>query len=480
MNAITKEAYELLHKGTLALANAEQAGMRIDLEYCERMKHRLSKKISMLEKEFKATKFYKHWAHVAKNPNIDSNFQLAHFLYNVKKLKPVRLTASGKGAVDEESLAQLNIPEVGLIVQMRKLRKIRDTYLDAFVREQVNGVIHPFYNLHTVRTFRSSSDRPNFQNIPKRDKEAMALCRKAIYPRPGHQLLEIDYAGIEVRISQCYHKDPTMQKYIEDPHSDMHLDMAGQIFLLPDIDKSIPEHKVLRNAAKNGFVFPQFYGDYYANCAENMACRWGGLPKGRWKHGQGITMPSGTLSDHLLANGISSYEAFENHIKEVEKDFWGRRFMVYQQWKEKWWRRYQKRGYIDTLSGFRCVEPMRKNECINTPIQGAAFHCLLWTFIEIDRIAREENWDSRPVGQIHDAIVLDVAPTELDYVFETVRRVACEDIRKAWPWIIVPLDVEADICPVDGPWSEKETYQRKEEDGLEGEFDGEGTDDIEG
>ena len=460
MNIITPEAYQLIHKGILALARAEQNGMRIDLEYCERTKHRLTKKIEIAERKFKDTKFYHHWAHIYKTPNIYSSTQLSHFLYSVKKLTPASTTASGKGAVDEESLSLLNVPEVQMLVEIRKMKKLRDTYLEAFIREQVDGVIHPFFSLHTTKTFRSSSDRPNFQNIPKRDVEAMKLCRRAIYPRPGHQLLEMDYSGIEVRISQCYHKDPTMQKYIEDPTTDMHGDMAAQIFLIDDFNKSLPEHKVLRYCAKNGFVFPQFYGSYYVSCADNLAVHLGKLPKGKWKTGEGLPMPGGSfLSDHLISKGIKSYSAFEKHVQKVEEDFWGRRFLVYNQWKEKWWRTYQKKGYIDTLTGFRCVDPMKKNDCINYPIQGSAFHCLLWSFIELDRIAQEENWDTRLVGQIHDAIVLDVHPDERDHVIETVMRVTCKDLRKAWPWIVVPLDVEAEICPVDAPWSEKEIYK---------------------
>ena len=457
MKAINKNAYDLLHKGTLALTRAEQNGMRIDLEYCEMTKYRLTRKNEKLERQFKETKFYQHWAHVSRKPNIQSNNQLAHFLYDVKKIKPPATTASGKGAVNEETLKLLNIPEVQMLVEMRQLKKIRDTYLEAFIREQVDGVLHPFFNLHTVRTFRSSSDRPNFQNIPKRDEDAMNICRRALYPREGHQFLEMDYSGIEVRISQCYHKDPTMQRYIEDPTTDMHGDMASQIYMVDDFDKSLPEHKKLRYCAKNGFVFPQFYGSYYANCATNLAIHHGQLPNGRWQSGQGLPMPGGSfLSDHLISKGIKSYSSFEKHIQKVEEDFWGRRFLVYQQWKDKWWRQYQKRGYFDTLTGFRCVDPMKKNDCINYPIQGSAFHCLLWSFIELDRIAQEEHWDTRLIGQIHDAILFDVNPNELDHVVETVNRVTCHDLREAWPWIIVPLEIEGDICPVDEPWSEGE------------------------
>ena len=129
----------------------------------------------------------------------------------------------------------MGIPELDNLLRIRKLKKVRDTYLEGFLREQVNGYIHPFFNLHLVRTYRSSSDHPNFQNIPKRDKEAMNIVRRAIFPRPGHQLLELDYSGLEVRIAACYHKDKTMLRYIGDPHSDMHGDMAKQIFIIDDL-----------------------------------------------------------------------------------------------------------------------------------------------------------------------------------------------------------------------------------------------------
>ena len=85
-------------------------------------------------------------------------------------------------------------------LQIRKLEKIKGTYLEAFVREQTDGFIHPFYNLHNVRTYRSSSADPNFQNIPKRDKESMKICRRAILPRPGHMLVEADFSALEVNI----------------------------------------------------------------------------------------------------------------------------------------------------------------------------------------------------------------------------------------------------------------------------------------
>lgn len=457
-NPHSYQAYQLLHSGTLALARAERAGIRVDLEYIERKKLHLNRKIERLENQFKETNFFRHWQHTMKGKvNINSNAQLSAFLYKIKKLEPARTTDSGQGATDEDSLKQLNLPELNDLLEIRKLKKVRDTYLDAFAREQVGGYIHPFFNLHLVRTYRSSSDSPNFQNIPARDEEAMQIVRKALFPRPGHQLLEIDFSGIEVRVNACYNKDPNLIKYIKDPTSDMHADMAKQIFMVDPFNKKNPYHKVLRQAAKNGFVFPEFYGDYYGNCAEGMACGWGKLPNGKWQTGQGIPLDDGpfTLSDHLIAKGINSLDKFSDHLKKIEKDFWENRFPDYAAWKERWWKVYQKHGHIDLLTGFRCSGVMSRNEVINTPAQGSAFHCLLWSFVEMDRIQREEHWDSRLIGQIHDSMLLDCLPEEVDHILETARRVTCQDLLKAWKWIIVPLEIECDIAPPDGSWADK-------------------------
>ena len=62
---------------------------------------------------------------------------------------------------------------------------------------------------------------------------------------------------------------------------------------------------------------------------------------------------------------------------------------------------------------------------------------------------------TRLIGQIHDALIVDVHPDELNQVLELIHKVTTEDLPNHWKWIIVPLEVEADLCPVDAPWSEK-------------------------
>jgi len=458
-----KLAYQLFHNGILALARAEKQGIRIDTEYCEKQHKKLTRKIEWSENQFKDTTFYRDWkSSIKKEPNLYSPQQLGNFLYKVKHIKPTSTTKTGQGTTDEEALSQLDMPELQMLLTAKKLKKIRDVYLAGFMNEQVDGFIHPSFNLHLVRTFRSSSNNPNFQNIPKRDKEARMITRSALYPRKGHQLMEVDFSGIEVRIAACYHKDPTMLKYIHDPTTDMHRDMAQQIFVLKKYDKENPGHKLLRTATKNGFVFPQFYGDYYGNNAKSLA-QWGKLPETGWRINMGADIGDGKLlGAHMIQSGISSFDAFVEFLRVIEDDFWGRRFPVYKRWKEKWWRAYTKKGYFHTLTGFTCSGEMGKNDAINYPVQGSAFHCLLWTLTKLDEYIIKEGLTTRIIGQIHDSIVLDIYPPERTEIVNKVKEIVGVLLPRAWDWIVVPLDIEFEMAGVDESMAQMEEVKFSE------------------
>jgi DNA polymerase I-like protein with 3'-5' exonuclease and polymerase domains len=267
--------------------------------------------------------------------------------------------------------------------------------------------------------------------------------------------LEADFKSIEVAINACYNKDTNLIKYVSDPTTDMHRDMAKQIFILDEFDKV--KHDVLRQAVKNGFVFPEFYGDYYINCAENMACSWGKLPKGKWLRGQGIPLDTTafTLADHMIAKGISSLTQFENHLKKIEKDFWENRFPEYDEWKDRWWRMYKKYGYVDTFLGFRFSGIMDRKQCVNYPVQATAFHYLLSLLIEIDKVMGKENWKSKIICQIHDSILFSMEPDELLHIVETIKQIM-EEFSKKFDWLIVPMEISGEICEIDHSWAEKE------------------------
>lgn len=458
MNVNTTEAYKLFHDGVLALARMEQQGFRIDTKYISKKKKEILSEIQKLEEEFKITSFYSGWKKLHRNKsNMYSGQQLADYLYKEKKLKVHKQTKSGKGSTDEEALKQLNIPELDMLLRIKKLKKTID-YLDGFKREQVDGQIHPFFHLHLVRSFRGSSESPNFQNIPKRDEEIMEITRKAIFPRKNHQLLEIDFKQLEVRIAACYNHD---QKLIDDILvGDMHRDMAIELFKLNEYNPNDHSHKVLRQAAKNGFVFPQFYGDYYINCATNLASTWGQLPKqGKWKKGQGIAFEDKHLADHMISNGFKNLDDYIDYVQSVENSFWNDRYRTYTKWKDATWSEYQQTGKVYTKTGFTYQGVMKRNDVLNYPIQGSAFHVLLWCLIEGVKAQIRERWDTRIIGQIHDAIILDVHPKELKQVVKVMQCIMCHDVRKYWDWITVPLEVDAEICDVDASWAEKKPFK---------------------
>jgi DNA polymerase I-like protein with 3'-5' exonuclease and polymerase domains len=464
-----RSAYQLLHQGQLALARVERAGIRIDIKSYERQIEEINKKKKVLLDEFEQSDLAKKWNEAfGLKTNYLSGHQLSTILYKIYKFKPPKTTSKEQGSTDEAALRSLAITELESLIAIRKYEKIISTYLQSYLVHSSDGFIHPEFSLHTVATFRSSSSNPNLQNVPARDEEAKEICRSGLFARHDHLLLEVDFSGVEVCAAATYHKDPEMLRYLHDPKSDMHGDQAYLLFLLKRFDNIIKGSGLkgdanlyrLRQASKNGFVFPQFYGDYYKNCAVNLACNWGKLPEGSWTKDQGVPLPGNlTLGAHLIANGIDSIEKYAEHVRKVEEDFWTRRFKVYNQWRKNWHTSYQKNGFFEMKTGFRCSNIMDRNQCINYPVQGVAFHWLLKTLIETDKKMIEEHWDSRIVGEVHDSMIMDVHPDELKTVAATIRQIACVDLKKYFPWINVPINIEIKISQVNGPWSKMTPYE---------------------
>jgi hypothetical protein len=209
----------------------------------------------------------------------------------------------------------------------------------------------------------------------------------------------------------------------------------------------------LRQAAKNGFVFPEFYGDYYEACAQNIACGWCKLPRiGDWTDDDGALFDGHPIAQHLRQHDIRGLVDFTEHVKKVEDRFWNVRFPVYYNWRKSWYARYQRRGNFQMKTGFMCGGVMAKNAAVNYPVQGAAFHLLLKTLILV--VQRTRGWSSKVISQIHDSLLIDAHPSEVPALVEMIRHIASDELPRMWPWIIVPLRVEAMVSKVDGSWAE--------------------------
>lgn len=470
MNPYTVDAYQLLHEGGLALSRCEQHGMRVNEKYIVKQQKKVNQKIKKLESEFKDTPFYRRWRKSVKlgDINIYSDDQLRDFVYNVEGHKVEKRTDKGNPSIDAEALQSLNEPDLVPYLKIAKLKPLIDTFLSSLLRESVNGIVHPFFHLHLPISYRGSSSDPNFQNFPKRDEQQMNVIRGAIFPSKGNQLLELDYSQLEVRIAATYHRDPRMRKEIETGH-DFHKDLAEEIFMIK-YDKTNKQHKVLRAAAKNGFVFPAFYGDYHVGFANSLSSvKWANLPKhNKWSKKDGIEFGKKNIAAHLIKNGIdhlglptkdSRASGFTKHLQDIENNFWQNRYTIYAKWKDDWYADYLEKGYFYNKTGFTFQGVMNKKDCINYPVQSSAFHILLWSLKELSKALRVEKMRTKIIGQIHDAIVFDIYPPELDKVIKIAKCIMIHDVKQHWNWIDIPLEIEAELCPINAAWSKKEDYK---------------------
>lgn len=445
MKVSSYAALKLFQEASEALAVVESNGIRIDTDYLARAKAKTDKRIARLDRELRSDPLWEKWRRrFGSKANMGNRRQLGEVL-KAEGFTTDKVTyKTGRMAVDEEFLAGVDHPFAKKYVEAEKLRKVKSTYLEGIEREVVDERLHPFFNLNTVRSFRSSSSEPNFTNIPVRDPEQGKIVRQAFIPDEGCVLVENDFKSLEVNISCCMHKDPALIEYVSNPKKDMHRDMASQLYKLKKEEVS----KDARYCGKNGFVFPSFYGSYWAQIAPRM---WDMIREKKLVNGDGAS-----LFDHLKEKGIRKLGScdpenrdegtFAAHVREVEKHFWNVRFPVYNQWKKDAWESYQKTGGFEYPTGFYVHGIYAKNDVLNYVIQGSSFHCLLWVLIRLVRWLRRNKMKSRVVGEIHDSIVGSVWEPELQDYLGKVRELVSVDLPKAWPWIIVPMTIEAEIA----------------------------------
>lgn len=457
-----KDAYQLFHQGSLVMARMEHNGIRVHVGRLNKAIKDTDNKIHDLEGRLKESDFFKDWKREFRHKaNIRSGQQLAHMLYKVKGYKCVSFTDKKNPKVDESSLEGIDDPFIKDYVYLSKITKLKSTFLMGIKRELIGEYVHPVFNLHLVKTYRSSCDTPNVQNQHKRNEDFAKLIRRFFIARNNCRVVEVDFKAVEVAIAYVYHKDPTMLRYLTTKGTDMHRDMAMECYQLKEEQVTSP----IRYCAKNMYVFPQFYGSYYVDCARHL---WEAIERMKLTTKDGIP-----LKKHLKSKGITKLGkcdpeskpiqgTFEYHIKEVEKRFWGERFPVYAKWKDKWHAAYQKNGSFKHKTGFRQRDLYKKNDVVNHPIQGAAFHCNLWSLVHLQNQIDQDGMDSLLTAQIHDSQISDVPDSEIQVFLNTSVDIATKQLLRNWKWIDVPLNVEVEVSDINGNWWDKEEWVNKD------------------
>ncbi len=449
--------------GVVTMSEMSINGFRIDLEGYDALVPTLRAEQAQIVKDLHATpECQRFFDKYREEFSVSSGSHMRKLLFEIMGFEPSKQTKGGDSAVSVDVLEELDNPICKKVCRWRKIEKVVGTFITGYKGlTTADNLIHPSYNLHTARTGRSSSTDPNWQNIPKRDKEQKKIIRSGIYPpNPEHHLAETDYGSLEIRVFTCHSKDPVLIDYLVNG-GDMHRDEAVHVFALPSKEYV---HKEVRQAMKMGWNFALLYGSYYRACAikmwEEIVMRGLCLADKTSPDGKGMTM-----RQWLANKGVMTENDFIWWCRDREQEFW-ERFHVTREYRDRIIADYNENGFVRTKFGFTRPGILTKNQIINTPTQGTGSGMLTWSATKLLEIARKEGWRTVQNGQVHDSLVTSPHPDEVQHVFNTQEYVMTQLIRDCFDWIIVPLEIEIEMTPQPNmPWTELKGMH-KNENGL--------------
>ena len=339
--------------------------------------------------------------------NINSSQQLGNILFNKLKLPVLKKTKKKTGySTDVDVLTRLaeehEIP--ALVLKHRTLAKLKSTYADALM-DLVNpetGRIHTSYNQTVTATGRLSSSDPNLQNIPIRSDEGMEI-RRAFVPRKGWKLVSADYSQVELRILAHYSGDPILiEAFLE--NEDIHTRTASEVFQIPPASIT-PE---LRRQAK-AINFGIIYGMSAFGLSQQL----------------GISQK---MAQTYIDNYFARYKGVKRFIDQTLEEasrtksagtFLGRIRLL-----------------PDMDSSNRIVRQAAERTAVNMPIQGSAADLIKLAMIRVDTAIRDRKLESAMLLSVHDELVFEVPPHELD----TMTRLVKDIMENVWE-LKVPLAV---------------------------------------
>jgi DNA polymerase-1 len=339
--------------------------------------------------------------------NINSSQQLGHILFEKLNLPVQKKTKKKTGySTDVEVLTTLarNHELPALVLRHRTLAKLKSTYADALLDliHPETGRIHTSFNQTVAATGRLSSSDPNLQNIPIRTEEGREI-RKAFVPREGWQFLSADYSQIELRILAHCSEDPILiQAFKAD--EDIHTRTAAEVFQ----------------------VFPQMITADLRRQAKaiNFGIIYGMSAFGLARELEISNKMAQTYIDHYFAryHGVKTFidgTIARAHDTRKTSTLLGRI-----------------RQLPDIASTNRNVRQFAERTAINTPIQGSAADLIKLAMINVDRALRQKHMQTAMLLSVHDEMIFEVPPEELDDAKALVR----EEMENVWQ-LAVPLKV---------------------------------------
>ena len=378
------------------LSDMEKEGVHVDAEELKRYGGELAAQIEVLEKEI--------YEGAGETFNINSPKQLGHILFEKLEMPYGKKTKTGYStAADVLEKLAVEYPLVSKILEYRQLAKLKSTYADGlanFIEE--DGRIHTNFQQTVTATGRLSSTDPNLQNIPIR-MELGRMIRKVFLPKDGYVFVDADYSQIELRILAHMSGDEMLiQAYRE--AQDIHRMTASQVFHTP-----FEEVTDLQRRNAKAVNFGIVYGISSFGLSQDLSI-------------------SKKEAQEYIERYFESYpkikEFLDGCVKKAKKD-----------------------GYSVTMFGRRRPLPEISSSnfmqrsfgeriAMNAPIQGTAADIIKIAMNRVHRRLIDEGLKSRLLLQVHDELLIEAAPDEVD----EVKKILDEEMKGA-----ADLSVELEI-----------------------------------
>ena len=386
------------------LSDMEKEGVKIDTAQLRRYASSLSLEMTSIQDKIRE---------MAEEPdlNIMSPKQIGVVLYEKLALDSKVKPKSGvrySYPTDEETLSSLahKHPIINEILEYRGIRKLLSTYIEplpAYI-SPVTGRIHTTFNQALTATGRLSSSKPNLQNIPIRTERGKEI-RKAFVPsRPDGVIVSADYSQIELRIMAHLSCDSHLIAAFREG-KDVHAITAAKIFGITPEEVTADQRRIAKTAN---------FGIMYGISSFGLAQR---LKLGRAE------------AKKIIDDYFMNFPAISTYINDTIAAA-------------------RETGYVETIFGRRrylpdinsrnaTVRALAERNAINAPIQGTSADIIKLAMINVADRLKNEGLQSRMVLQIHDELVFDTVPSEVDLL----KKIVTEEMENVIS-LSVPLTVE--------------------------------------
>jgi DNA polymerase-1 len=385
------------------LAAMEREGLKLEAERLAEVGAGFGERIATLEREI--------FELAGEEFTIGSPQQVGRILFEQLELTRKRRGKTGF-STDARVLAQIRDehPIVEKIESWRELTKLKNTYLDSLpdLIDPDSRRVHTTFNQAATTTGRLSSTNPNLQNIPIRTEIGRPV-RACFVAEEGAQLLSADYSQVELRVL-AHVADEEVLKDVFRAGEDVHAATAAEVFEIGRDEVDVGQ----RSKAKM-VNFGIVYG-----------------------------LTGFGLADRL---NIPRKEGEEFVARYLE------RFPAVRAFRDQVVERAQEEGYVTTLMGRRRQIPelrsgnpntrrLGERLAVNTVIQGTAADIIKVAMVRCQRALAEAGGKTRLVLQIHDELLFEGPPEEMDPATALVRREMCAAYE-----LDPPLEVDVGVGP---------------------------------